>query len=195
MISHLKQIGKHTAIFSFAGMFSKGIGFLLLPLYTRYLSPVDYGILELLALTLQISILLSVQGIPPAFFQRYTFKFKDDEALRKKALSTACFYIIVTVGACCGIFYIFAENINSILFEPDNYSGLLRIIAVTCFLQCITFVPNALLRAQLKSVQISIVGLIQLISNITKRERENMIALISSFQSIVSEKTNFFKRK
>lgn len=166
MISHLKKIFRHTAIFSFSSILSKGIGLLLLPLYTRYLSPADYGILELLALMLQISILLCVQGIPPAFFQSYTFEFKDDETLKEKALGTALFYMIVSVGVYCGIFYVLADNINDIIFESNKYSDLLRVMALTCFLQCITFVPNGLLRAELKSVTISVLGLIQLIANI-----------------------------
>lgn len=167
MISHLKKLGKHTAIFSFAGILSKGVGFMLLPLYTRYLSPVDYGILELLALMLSLSILMSVQGMPSAFFQRYTYKYKDDEEQKEKALSTAFFYLTISVGCYCSIFYVFAEYINNIFFESDNHSDLLRIIAVTVFIQCITYIPNALLRAKLKSMHISVVQLLQLLVNIS----------------------------
>lgn len=167
MINHLKKIGKHTAIFSFTSILSKGIGFLLLPLYTRYLSPADYGILELLALMLQISALMISQGLPMALFRSYSFQFKKNKVLRIKAVNTAILYVIITTGIYCGIFFVCSGIINSILFGAKNYTDLLRIIAVTIFFQCITFVPNALLRAQLKSVHISIAQIVHLVINIS----------------------------
>ena len=167
MISHLKKIGKHTAIFSFSGILSKGIGFLLLPLYTRYLSPADYGILELLALMLQISAILVSQGLPMAVFRSYSFQFNENKVMKAKAVNTAILYTVITAGIYSGLFIILAENINRLLFGSKNYSDLLKIIAVTIFFQCITFVPNALLRAKLKSVQISIAQIIHLVINIS----------------------------
>lgn len=167
MINHLKKIGKHTAIFSFSGILSKGVGFLLLPLYTRYLSPADYGILELLALMLQISSVLVSQGLPMALFRSYSFDFQKNEYMKTQAVNTAIVYSVITAGIYSGIFFIFAGNIDKILFGSKNYSDLLRIIAITSFFQCITFVPNALLRAKLKTVQISVAQIIHLILNIS----------------------------
>ncbi len=167
MIRHLKQIGKHTAIFSVSTILAKGIGFLLLPLYTRYLSPADYGILELLALTLQISAIFISQGLPMALFRSYSFQFKENKAMRAKAVNTAILYVIIATSIYCGIFFIFSGIIDKIIFGSKNYTVLLKIIAVTTFFRCITFVPNALLRAQLKSIQISIAQIIHLVINLS----------------------------
>ncbi len=167
MISHLKKIGKHTAIFSFSSILSKGIGFLLLPLYTRYLSPADYGTLELLALMLQISAILISQGMPMALFRNYTLEYKKDEVMRAKAVNTAILYSITAASIYCSFFFIFSGVINEILFGSKDYTDLLRIISITIFLQCITFVPNALMRARLKSIQLATAQIIQLTTNIS----------------------------
>ena len=87
--------------------------------------------------------------------------------MKAKAVNTAILYTVITAGIYSGLFIILAENINRLLFGSKNYSDLLKIIAVTIFFQCITFVPNALLRAKLKSVQISIAQIIHLVINIS----------------------------
>ena len=48
MKSRFKQLGKDSIIYGFGGVFAKGIGFFLLPLYTRIFSPADYGNIEML---------------------------------------------------------------------------------------------------------------------------------------------------
>lgn len=49
--SELGSIFRGTATYALALVANKGASFLLLPLYTRYLTPADYGALELLSLT------------------------------------------------------------------------------------------------------------------------------------------------
>src|SRR5438876_10203653 len=47
----LKKIGTNTLIYSLGGILGRAIGFVMIPVYTRYLTPADYGIIELLDLT------------------------------------------------------------------------------------------------------------------------------------------------
>ena len=44
----LRQFLKDSAIYGFSSLLTKGVGFLLLPLYTRTLSPEQYGAMDLL---------------------------------------------------------------------------------------------------------------------------------------------------
>lgn len=167
MLNLIKKIGKHSAIFSFSSILSRAIGFLLLPVYTRYLSPTDYGILELLALTLNICGILITQGMPMAFFRNYSFEYSDNNAMKVKAVGTAVFYSIISALVYSSILYVMAENVNQLLFAPKNYNDLLKFISITLFFQCITYVPDALLRARLMSVKIVIANIIHLVVNIS----------------------------
>ena len=47
MDHHYKQLFKGVAFMSVVGVLRKGVGFLLLPVYTRYLTPEDYGAVSL----------------------------------------------------------------------------------------------------------------------------------------------------
>ena len=48
MKSRLRQLGKDSVIYGFGGMFARGIGFFLLPVYTRIFTPGEYGTIEML---------------------------------------------------------------------------------------------------------------------------------------------------
>lgn len=66
----LPKIFSNTVLYSFSSFFQKGIGFLLLPLYTYYLSPEDYGILNVVTTIvafLSQLFLLSLHGAASRF--------------------------------------------------------------------------------------------------------------------------------
>ena len=90
--AELKRLGKHSAIYGLGGLVSRILAVLLLPLYTRYLSPSDYGVVEtLIALTTVIGIALSA-GIGSAFFRFY---FDANEpAARRRVLRTSFWFIM-----------------------------------------------------------------------------------------------------
>ena len=48
LASQLKRLGKHSVIYGLGGLVSRVLAVLLLPLYTRYLTPTDYGKVETL---------------------------------------------------------------------------------------------------------------------------------------------------
>ena len=50
-MKEVRTIIKHSAVYGSAVLLTRAVGFLLLPLYTRYLSLEDYGVIELLDLT------------------------------------------------------------------------------------------------------------------------------------------------
>ena len=47
----LKKTGRNTLVYGLGGIAGRIVSFLLIPLYTRYLTPGDYGTIELLDLT------------------------------------------------------------------------------------------------------------------------------------------------
>ena len=68
----LKSLLKETGIYGFGNVLKKFFGFLLVPIYTRYLAPADYGILDSLGVFVSLSVLIFGLGIPGAT-KRYFF--------------------------------------------------------------------------------------------------------------------------
>ena len=84
--TELKRLGKHSAIYGLGGLVSRILAVLLLPLYTRYLSPSDYGKVEtLIALTTVVGIVLRF-GIHSAFFRFY---FDSDDPSARNPLKAS----------------------------------------------------------------------------------------------------------
>lgn len=48
MKSRFKQLGKDSIVYGLGGAVARGMGFILLPLYTRFFAPSDYGIIDAL---------------------------------------------------------------------------------------------------------------------------------------------------
>ena len=118
----LKRLGKHSAIYGLGGLVSRILAVLLLPLYTRYLSPSDYGKVEtLIALTTVIGIVLRM-GIHSAFF-RFYFDSPEPEA-RRLVLRTSFWFTMsmATLGLVVGL--ALSGAISSLLFGSADDSEL-----------------------------------------------------------------------
>jgi len=54
MSNQYKDILKHSIIYGVCGILGRAVGFLMIPIYTRYLTPENYGIIELLDIFLTV---------------------------------------------------------------------------------------------------------------------------------------------
>jgi O-antigen/teichoic acid export membrane protein len=114
----LKRLGKHSAIYGLGGLVSRILAVLLLPLYTRYLSPSDYGKVEtLIALTTVAGIVLRF-GIHSAFFRFYFDS--PDQAARRIVLRTSFWFTMAmaTAGLAGGL--LLAAPIAEALFGSSD---------------------------------------------------------------------------
>lgn len=71
MLADIKSTIKNSIIYGFGSLSSKLVGFILIPLYTKYLTVEDYGALGILEVSSQIFIGLFGFGLYQAFFRWY----------------------------------------------------------------------------------------------------------------------------
>ena len=53
----IKQFFKHGAVYSVSDIFTKGSTFLLIPFYTRTLTPSEYGVVDMLLIITALAVL------------------------------------------------------------------------------------------------------------------------------------------
>jgi O-antigen/teichoic acid export membrane protein len=120
--SELRRLGRHSAIYGLGGLVSRILAVLLLPLYTRYLTPADYGKVEtLVALTTVLGLVLAL-GISSAFFRFY---FDSSDAGRRLLVVRTSFWFVMgmaTLGLVLGL--VFSGQISSWLFGSSSSSDL-----------------------------------------------------------------------
>ncbi len=101
MFSQLFRLSKHSIVYGLGVAASQLVGFFLLPIYTRYLTPSDYGVLEIFGATGGILGIVFVMGLGSALFMSY-FSY-DDEENRKTVVSTTL--IFLTATSCASPWY------------------------------------------------------------------------------------------
>lgn len=108
--------------FGMANVMTKIIGFLLIPLYTNYLTPEDYGITELCGSLAAFSIIFMRLGVPGSV-NRFYYDFKDEENKLNDYITTIHHLLVISsivVGIAIGIIsYLFSSILLSgVLFFP-----------------------------------------------------------------------------
>jgi O-antigen/teichoic acid export membrane protein len=124
----LGRLGRHSLIYGLGGLVSRIVAVLLLPLYTHYLTPADYGKIEtLVALTTLLGIILRA-GISSAFF-RFYFDAEDD-AGRRTVLRTSFWFTMAGGTLGLALLLALAAPISDLLFGTTDAANLVRAAGV-----------------------------------------------------------------
>jgi O-antigen/teichoic acid export membrane protein len=148
--TELRRLGKHSAIYGFGGLVQRILAVLLLPVYTRYLSPADYGIVEtLIALTTVLVITLRL-GITNAFFRFYFDR--PDPGHRRLVLRTSFWFTMAmaTLGLVVGA--AFSREISSVLFGSADEAEVVAAAFVGLWAQMNYEQLTSLFRVEERSV-------------------------------------------
>src|SRR5436189_148542 len=101
MVAYLKRLGASLAAYQVADVVSKFMAVALLPVYTRYIDPAGYGVVELLANgVIFVSIVIRF-GIVESFLRFY---FDDEDQDRRDALARrATGFLLVASSAAAAL--------------------------------------------------------------------------------------------
>jgi O-antigen/teichoic acid export membrane protein len=87
MPSEIRTVGRHTLVYGVGVVASKMVSFIMLPVYTRFLTTADYGVLELLGTTIDIIGIIGGIGLAAGVFKHYAEM--NGKAERRELISTA----------------------------------------------------------------------------------------------------------
>jgi O-antigen/teichoic acid export membrane protein len=98
----IRRLGKHSAVYGLGGIVSRVIAVFLLPVYTRYLDPGDFGAVGVLVALSAVLVTILRAGISSAFF-RFWFDSKEPEQ-RLLVLRTSFWFTMAsaTLGLAAG---------------------------------------------------------------------------------------------
>jgi len=138
-----RRLGKNTLVYGAASIASRVVSVIMLPFYTRYLSPAEYGLLQLLDITVDVTALLFSAGIRTGL-QRFYFKATTDEE-RNSVVSTTFFLeMVLSVGGTLALLAL-ANIVHRVVLVGAGSSDLVRLAAINFSLTAMTAVPLALL--------------------------------------------------
>jgi O-antigen/teichoic acid export membrane protein len=122
MFERLKELMRHSAVYGLGSIVARVLGVLLLPLYTRYLSPRDYGLIETLVALSAVLTALVAQAMKSAFF-RFYFDSKE-ERRRLLVVRTAFWYVAAASTATLIAGVVLSAPISWVLFGTTSHDGL-----------------------------------------------------------------------
>jgi O-antigen/teichoic acid export membrane protein len=162
---------KHAAVYGLAGLLVQAGGLVLLPLYTHYLTPADYGVLEVLnRLAETVGTCLMFGGLRQALLTFY--QQSPDEADRRQVVATMFGLLGTTILLGGGLMLTLAGLLSGLLnqFMHANESpinaGLLRLALLAVLLEPFVQTPLTLLQARVESVRFVFVNICQFFSRI-----------------------------
>jgi O-antigen/teichoic acid export membrane protein len=122
VIERLKELARHSAIYGLGSIVARILGVLLLPLYTRYLTPGDYGLIETLVALGAVLSALVAQAMKSAFFRFYFDS--EEESRRLLVVRTAFWYVMAASTGVLILGVALAQPISWVLFGTNDHAGL-----------------------------------------------------------------------
>lgn len=165
MFKILKNVAKHSVIYGLSDMLSRAIGFIMIPIYTTYLTPSDYGTLELLDLTSYIIGLFLAMGIAQSVV-RFYYEYKEPEK-RNQMISVAMITLWVISAVMLAILFTLADKVSMLVFQTADYARFFNIIFITTVIGLSNEIPLTLLRIEEKSITYVTISLSKLVINLT----------------------------
>lgn len=162
MFRQLLRLSKHSIVYGLGAAASSVVAFFLIPVYTRYLTPADYGGLEIFQTTLSILGIIFVMGLTTALFRSY-FHY-DDEEKRKTVVGTAFLFLTGTSFLFLLILMAVAGDFSALLFGSVEYAFYFRVIFLTLFFDVGIVIEFSVFRAREESRKYAIFALIRFLA-------------------------------
>lgn len=154
---------KQTSIYSLGSFFNQAAAFFLIPLYTAYLLPDEYGILQLCRVFTSILMILLLMGMSSSMFRVYynTGDVKERILIKNTTLSFYIFAAVIFFGIYLVIKFLFI-NFPTLLLGVEKSNLILLYIIVTVILEGFFSLELAVLRAEEKPVLYSVATFLRL---------------------------------
>jgi O-antigen/teichoic acid export membrane protein len=165
MSGKTKSLGKQSAIYGAGIVLGKLASFIMLPVYTRYLTPADYGVLELLSMTIDVIGMIAGIGIGSAVFKFYSDE--ADEAGKKEVIGTAALAAQGMAALTAALGILFAPQLTRLVVGPETDPLYLRIFFLTYLFQTCEHVPMLLLRARQQATRVVALNVARLVLNLS----------------------------
>lgn len=156
-----RKLLRHTSTYSVALIARRFVSFFMLPVYTRYFTRVDYGVLELLDLAGTILFYLAGARLCDGLLYFYAHAETNEDKLRVTHSALLTSHVCGLLGALFG--YLAASQVSTFVFGTDHYAHYMRLVFLTFAFTLPSEVGFGHLRAQNRSGATAVLSLIRLL--------------------------------
>lgn len=156
----LKKLASQTAIYGLSSVVGRLLNYLLVPLYTRYFLPEEYGVVTELYAYVAFLVIILTYGLETAFF-----RFSQTEKNNRIVYSTSLISLLFSSLLFIILMFLFSENIASSIGYANNQEYV-KWFAIIIGLDAISSISFAKLRALNKATRFALIKLVNIFVNI-----------------------------
>lgn len=161
----LRELSYHSLIYLLGGLASSFASIALLPVYTRYLSPEDYGVIEVIDSMRSLLIVVLLAGFVPAMAK--FFQTNDDTKNREEVVVTSLFFVLSSAFLWSAILFLCNDTISLKIFGSVDLVYFVNLGTTLLFLQAILTTGETYLNIQKQSKKFLTISLTKLSLNIS----------------------------
>lgn len=163
--SEIKLLGRHGGIYGLSNILNRIVSFVLLPLYTRYLDPSDYGVMDLLYFTTAFIGIVLEMGINTAL-SRFYFD-SEDQKERNKVVTSAFYGFGIGSTIIILVLIAFAKPLTGMIFDGTEYSNLMILALAGLGLDMYIKVAFTYIRVRMRSFTMMSVSVARLVMQLS----------------------------
>lgn len=151
---------KNSLLYTVGSMMTPMIGLIMLPIFTNYLTPAEYGIMttvQTLVGMLQLFLLLALNGAVTRFF----YDFLDQPEKQKEYLGSIYIFVLIFSTIIATILMFFSNSIGSLLFRNIPINPFYFYLIGLSWVTALSSLPMALFRAQEKAGLFVVINLVK----------------------------------
>lgn len=157
----LKAFFKNSFIYTIGTVLTRGIGILLVPIYTRYLTPAEYGVIDLfiiLTSIISLTIALEIHQAVVRFYQE-----TENEKMKIQYVSTAFLFTIFVYVIYLCISINFSNTFTIWLLDDIKYKSVFLLATLATFTSGLFYFTSGQLKWQIMPKQSVLVSIINVI--------------------------------
>lgn len=141
MKNHILKLGSNALVYGVGGLLSRFISFLLLPLFTAYLTPQDYGVAGMMA-TFNL-VITPLAGLGLGVSAGLVYFEKTDPAKKAATIWTALVLLSLASVVLFSLSAVFARPLSQLFFQTPRYGHYVMLSALsTCLFNTLASVTQ-----------------------------------------------------
>lgn len=157
MKKHLFEIAKHSAIYTVGNFLTRAMGILLIPLYTRYLTTSDYGIVSNVVAIINFFSILFIFGMD-AVWGRFYFDFKDRSEEQKRFLGNIVLFLIIFGIGLIFLILLWGKSFFKLILPDLDFWPYILLGILTAYTGVFFRLKRMIFRVRQQSVQFGVLS-------------------------------------
>lgn len=166
MLLHIKRLTKHAFNYSIAQILSRSIGFLLIPILTRFLVPADYGVVSIVKAVVSVLGVVYTMG-QLGSWQRFYYDHRDDTREAKEYFGTIVVFIVGSTLAYTALLSTVGKPLFSIVAKDVPFEPYIQMALWTAFLCPLFNLWHRLFQIRERSLIFSLVSIARFLTAIS----------------------------